>query len=276
MNIISRRRMAMSGVLAATMIAGAGMLIAPSSLGARLFDEPTQEAEKLPSGLEVIKKYVEVTGGEDAYKKITSRVTKAKFAIPMAGIDADMTIYQQAPNKMATKLDLGAFGTQQTATNGTDAWEISSMTGPRLLTAEEASSAKRQAAFDAQTNPEKYYKSIETVRSTEFNGERVYEVKLVSQNDLETTQFYSIESGLLIGQRSIEMTQMGQIESRVIISDYRDVAGVKMPFKSTIEIPAMGMTQTLTISSIEHNVEIEASVFDMPAEIKQLKEQQQN
>ncbi|MFU8829090.1 MAG: hypothetical protein ACNA8P_06605 [Phycisphaerales bacterium] len=273
MSTKSRKRLAISGVLAATLVGGAGMLIAPSSLGARHFDDTAQESQQLPKGIDIIKKYVEVTGGEAAYKNISSRVTKARFAIPMAGIDSDMTIYQQAPNKMATKLNLGPMGSHETATNGTEAWEVSTMTGPRLLSDEEAKTLLRQAAFDAQLNPEKYYTTIETVRTTDFAGEKVYEVKLISKGGSETTQFYSIESGLLVGQRSLEASQMGQIESRVTISDYRDVQGIKLPFKSNIEVPAMGMTQTMTITSIEHNKEIDPKVFAMPDEIKALKEQ---
>ncbi len=269
----SRKRMAMSGVLAATMVGGAGMLITPSSLASTSITQDAEAPAKLPSAAEVIAKYVEVTGGEAAYKARTSLVTKAKLEIPMAGVTADLTMRQVAPNKMITVVDLGAFGKQTTVFDGETGWEISSMAGPRLLTDEEASSAKRQAAFDAQINPGKYYKSMETTAKKEFNGEMAFEVKLTAEDGSSVTQYYSVESGLMLGQTSKQVTQMGEVESMVKLGDYREVGGMKMPFKTTIEMPALGMTQELKITSIELDAPIDAKEFEMPAEIKQLKEQ---
>lgn len=276
MKTTSRKRMAMSGVLAATLVGGAGMLMSPSTLAQTSPAAPAAPtAEKLPSGMDVINKFIDATGGKDAYQQRTSYITKGKFEIPMAGVTGDMTIYMQAPNKMAMNLDLGAFGSQQTVTNGTDAWEISTMAGPRLLTDAERASLQRQAAFDSQTNPEKYYTSIETVQKTEFAGEPAYEVTLTSKDGATVTQYYSVESSLLIGQSSKEQTQMGEVESTVTMSDYRDAGGVKVPFKTVIEIPSMGMTQNLTITNVDTETEIDPAVFAMPDEIKQLKDQQE-
>lgn len=269
----SRKRMAMSGLLAATMVCGAGMMITPSTLAATLQDAPTA-SEKLPSGTEVLKKYVEATGGEAAYKNRKSMVTKASMSMPGMGQAIDMTIYQKAPNMMATVVTIPGMGEQTTVFNGETAWSDSAMTGPRLMTDEEMTSIKRQAAMDAQTAPEKYYESIQTLSRTEFAGEAAYELELVPKDGGETiTQFYSVESGLLIGQSYTQATQQGDIEVRITMSDYREVGGIKMPFKSTLEYPAMSMSQELTISSIEVDKDIDAKLFEVPEEIKQLQEQ---
>jgi hypothetical protein len=270
----SRKRMAISGMLAATLVGGAGMLITPSTLATSVLVQDANPAEKLPSAEEIIKKFVEATGGEEAYKARKSVVTKAKMAIPMAGINADLTITQVAPNKMATSLDLGGFGTQKTVFDGDSAWEISTMAGPRLLTGAELDAMKRQANFDVQINPAEYYKSMETIGQSDFNGEQAYAVKLVSEDGGEVTQYYSVESGLMLGQSSKQMTQMGEVDSKTVMEDYRKVGNLMMPHKMTIEIPAMGMTQNLTISSIEVDVDVDPAIFAMPDEIKQLKQQQ--
>lgn len=151
---------------------------------------------------------------------------------------------------------------------------LTTVIGPRLMTDEEMTSIKRQAAMDAQTAPEKYYESIQTLSRTEFAGEAAYELELVPKDGGETiTQFYSVESGLLIGQSYTQATQQGDIEVRITMSDYREVGGIKMPFKSKLEYPAMSMSQELTISSIEVDKDIDAKLFEVPEEIKQLQEQ---
>lgn len=274
MKTISRKRMAMSGALAATMVAGAGMLITPSTLAITVQDAPA--AEKLPSGLDIIKKSIKATGGEEAYKARKTVVTKATMQMPGMGEGMDLTIYQVAPNKMATTVNIPGMGEQTTIFDGESAWSDSMMTGPRLMTEEEMASLKRQAAFDAQYNPEKYYESIETVGRTEYAGEDAYELLLKPTGSEEKiTQYYSVESGLMLGQSFTQMTQMGEMESRITMSDYREVGDLKMPFKTTIEYPGMGMTQTLTIKSVELDAEVDPKIFEMPEEIKQLKDQEE-
>lgn len=222
----------------------------------------------------MLKKYVEATGGEAAYKNRKSMVTKARMSMPGMGQGIDMTIYQKAPNMMATVVTIPGMGEQTTVFNGETAWSDSAMTGPRLMTDEEMTSIKRQAAMDAQTAPEKYYESIQTLSRTEFAGEAAYELELVPKDGGETiTQFYSVESGLLIGQSYTQSTQQGDIEVRITMSDYREVGGIKMPFKSKLEYPAMSMSQELAISSIEVDKDIDAKLFEVPEEIKQLQEQ---
>lgn len=273
MKYVSHKRMAMSGVLAASMVCGVGMLIAPSSVAMTVQDA----AEDLPSGAEVIKKYVEASGGEAAYKKRKSMVTKAKMEMPGMGQSIELTIYQKAPNMMATVVNLPGMGEQTTVYNGEKAWSDSAMTGPRLMTEEEMASLKRQAAMDAQYAPQNYYESIQTLSQTEFAGESAYELELVPKDGGETiTQYYSVDSGLLIGQSYTQSTQQGDIEVKVIMSDYREVGGLKIPFKSKLEYPAMGMSQELTISSVEMDKEIDAKMFEVPEEIKQLEEQEKS
>ena len=270
MKNVSRKRMAMSGLLGATLVCGAGMLIVPSSMAMSVQDS----AETLPSGAEVIQKYVKATGGEEAYKNRKTMVSKAQMSMAGMGQSIEITIYQKAPNMMATVVNLPGMGEQTTVFNGEIAWSDSAMTGPRLMTEDEMSSLKRQAAMDAQYAPEKYYESIQTISRTEFNGESAYELELVPKEGGETiTQYYAVESGLLIGQASTQSTQQGDIEVKVIMSDYREVGGLKMPFKSTLEYPAMGMSQMLSMTSIELDKEIDAKMFEVPEEIKQLQEQ---
>jgi len=273
MKYLSRKRTAMTGTLAATMIAGAGMLITPSALAFTVQDVPA--AEKLPAGLDIIKKSIEATGGEAAYKARKSMVTKAIMQVPGMDQGLELIIYQVAPNKMATTVDIPGMGEQVTIFDGESAWMDSMMTGPRLMTGEEKASLKRQAAFDAQYNPEKYYETIETVGRIEFAGEDAFEIRLKAANsDEKVKHYYSVESGLMLGQTSTQVTQMGEMQVRVVLSDYRQVGDLKMPFKTTLEYPGMGMTQTLTISSIELDVEVDPKIFEMPDEIKQLKDQE--
>ena len=64
------------------------------------------------------------------------------------------------------------------------------------------------------------------------------------------------------------MTAMGAIYVESLIADYREVDGIKVPFKVT-EF-AMGQEQIVVIESVEHNVDLPDGLFSPPAEIQSL------
>ena len=75
-----------------------------------------------------------------------------------------------------------------------------------------------------------------------FNGEDSYVVK---SND--ETHYYSVKTGLKTGESKIEKGQAVP----VTYSDYKDVSGVKLPYKFTQS--AMGMDMEFTVKSYTVN-----------------------
>jgi outer membrane lipoprotein-sorting protein len=72
-----------------------------------------------------------------------------------------------------------------------------------------------------------------------------------------------MESGLLV--RSVRYTDspVGRIPTQIDYSDYRDVAGVKMPFKwTTTWLDGRDMFE---ISEVQPNVAIDAAKFARPS-----------
>ena len=58
-------------------------------------------------------------------------------------------------------------------------------------------------------------------------------------------------------------TPLGPVPTRADYDDYRDVAGVKMPFTWTVSQTYMQMT--ITLSDVEANVPVDAARFTRPA-----------
>jgi len=229
-------------------------------------------AAEHPSAESILKRSIEVTGGEKLHRDLKSRVTTAKLSIAAMGIEGKLTMHQEAPNRIATIVALGGLGDQRQVFNGEFGWEISSMAGPRLLTEAEVATLRMQGAIDAALTPEKHYESMKTTDRTEFAGEAAYEVTLKIKDGPEMRQYFSVESGRMIGSLSTMATQMGDIETRTTMSDYREVDGFTIPHRMQLELPAMGMTQLVTIERVEHNVEIDASIFAVPQDIERMRE----
>src|SRR5204862_6053063 len=75
--------------------------------------------------------------------------------------------------------------------------------------------------------------------------------------------YFDSESGLLVRQIRFVDTAVGVIPTQVDYSDYRDVAGVKVPFKRVVTWT--DGRSTIELSQIQPNVRIEAARFTKPA-----------
>jgi hypothetical protein len=74
--------------------------------------------------------------------------------------------------------------------------------------------------------------------------------------------FYFDESGLLVRTIRWNRTPVGTVPAQTDFSDYRDVAGVKMPFK--IVITWTDGQNTIALNQIQANVPIDAAKFATP------------
>lgn len=231
---------------------------------------PPADATAMPTAEAILEKFIEKTGGRATYEKMQNRLTKGAVDFAAQGIKGTSTTYQARPNKLATIIDFPQFGKQQQGTDGTDAWEMSMM-GPRLLEGEELATALRQAAFNSELRWKELYKEAKVVGVEDVNGKGAYKLELVPQGEgLKTTQFFDKESGMLVKSVTIAKGPAGELPLESIPDDWRDIDGIKIPFKTTV---SAGVTNfTVILEEVKHNIEIPADTFAMPEEVKKLKE----
>ena len=84
------------------------------------------------------------------------------------------------------------------------------------------------------------------------------------------SEWFDVESGLLARMHMDIDSPMGKLELTIGMSDWRDVGGVKVPFKSTQLIEPIGIEQTIQFTKIESNVDIPAEKFELPEEVQDL------
>ena len=226
-------------------------------------------AAGLPPGKELIARFVTATNAAAVMAKHTSVRTKGKFEMAAAGISGDLEISQARPNKSALRIDLPGMGQLQEGFDGTTAWAINPMQGPRIKTGKELEAVREESSFGASSRQGPNVTSAETIEKTEMNGEPCYKVKLVWKSGRETLDCYSVASGLLIASVGKQETPQGAIEVTNLLSDYKDFGGQKVATRLTQQV--MGQEQVLHINSVEYDAADPAS-FEMPAAIKALTE----
>jgi zinc protease len=229
---------------------------------------PSRADDPLPTGEKVLDQYVEATGGKAAYEKVKNRVAKGTLTVEGAGVSGKTTVIEAEPNKKLTTVDLGANGKFSEATDGKVAWEISGITGERLIEGDEKETTILDATFNGELNWKQKYTKVECTGVEDVDGKPAYKVVLTPKAGKPSTQYYDKVSHLLVKQVDTKSTPMGEITGEVFPSDYRKVDGILIPHKSKQKV----LTQTIviTMSEIKQNVDLPADTFNVPDGIKEL------
>lgn len=232
-----------------------------------VFDPNAREMVPDPrvTATQVFDKYIQVLGGADRLAKLTSYVAKGTYA----GFDTDFSqipveIYAAAPNQMTMITHL-TTGTNTKAFNGRNGW----MAGPDTqlplvtLTAGNLGRARLEAilAFPA---------AIRQAFSEWRVGLAVIgDQGLTIVQGLEAGQpaanLYFDDSGMLVRLVTWTRTPVAFVPTQIDYADYRDVAGVKVPFKRTVSQTYMRMS--IELSDVQPNVAIDRKIFERPAPV---------
>lgn len=255
---VSHLRIPMRVAVAALILASA----APSYVRA-------QAAAALPPAKDLIAKFVAATNAGPVMAKHTSVRTKGRFEMAAAGVSGDLEISQARPNKTMMRINVSGVGQIEQGFDGTTAWSINPMTGPRIMTGKELDAVREESSFGASSRQGPNVASAETVEKTQMNGEACYKVKVVWKSGRETQDCYSVATGLLIASVGKQESPMGSVEVTNLISEYKDFGGQKIATRLTQQV--MGQEQVLIINTVDYDA-ADPAAFEMPAAIKALAE----
>lgn len=223
---------------------------------------------------EVIEKHFAALGGRAVLTKLKSRSMRGTITVttPVGDISGLIEVLNQEPNKSRTfiQLDLSALGagqmTQDQRFDGTTGYMMDSLQGNRDITGQQLD-AMKNGSFP---NPLLNYKEAGTtvdLGGKEKLGERdAYVLVIKFKNGLVARQYIDAESYLPVKQvMKINVPQLGQdVEQTTEMSDFRDVDGIKMPYQ--IRTSSSVQTINVRVSQIQHNTQIDQTLFSKPAE----------
>lgn len=221
--------------------------------------------------IKIIEKHIETLGGHEKISSMQHVHSKGTLSIPQAGLEGTIDVQISSPDKLLITVNLAAMGKSVQGLNGDVAWSSDVMNGPRLLPENEAGDIIQQADTAYLLKFKENNKSISYVGEADFEGQAAHKIQLVDNDDKESTEYYSIESGLLIGSEAVAASPMGEISVITIFGEYKEIDGM-MQVGSMVQ--KMGPTDVVfTFTSFDTD-EIDDSVFELPAAVKALVEAQ--
>jgi hypothetical protein len=244
------------------------------------YGEPIEDPNDMsvypgPSGVSadaVLNKYIDAIGGTDRVRGMTSYAAKGTYA----GYETDrgeapVEIYAVAPNQRTTIVH-ATWGDSIRTFNGTAGW-ISSSDRPVplvTLTGGNLDGARIDAvvAFPLQVKGAfgRWKVGATTIDDADVT------VLQGSNNDRPMANLYfDDKSGLLVRVVHWTVTAIGTVPTQIDLSDYREVAGVKMPFK--IVTTWTDGQATTKLAEMQLNAPIDAAKFAKPMPAGPLKVQ---
>lgn len=233
-------------------------------------DDAVEPAKDQPSPDEILGKYIQAIGGAQKAAAITSMVAKGTSSGygPESGQRA-IEIYAQAPD-LRTQIIHTDNGDSTTVTDGRLGW-ISAPLRPVAvmeLTGGELDGAKADAAMEFPGALKQAFTQWRSGAPEIVNDKRALVIQGIAGNAgvgnrTMVTLYFDPETGLLLRMRRYAASVVGRMPTEYDYSDYRDVNGVKMPFKWTMMW--LDGRENVELNSIELNVKIDPARFGKPA-----------
>ena len=248
----------------------AGLLLAVAGLGATCPATPARAEAGPPQAETLIQKMIDATGGKAAYAKLQSRFSTGTLSLPKMGVELSQTTWAQRPNKSYVLMESPSLGTMESGCDGSTVWDNSSVAGPSVKKGSERAVLLREADFDAWPNWKKYYKLATTAGADTVAGQATWKVEMVPLEGTPETMWMDQATGLVLKTSMKIQTEMGEVPVDVFMEDYREVCGMKIPFR-TRQVLMGGMQEmVVTTDSVACDPVVPKDRFALPAEIKAL------
>jgi len=218
-----------------------------------------------PPASQIVEKYVSALGGRAAAERHASRHVTAEMTMPATGTTVEMEIWTARPQRVRMLSRSVTNGvTIASGYDGTTAWAIAG-DQPRILDRATFEQALGNARFDTPVDFAKTYPTMQTLGERTVEGRACWNVRMVSADSTEVQNCFDKESGLLVG--TVVPKQGGGVLADVVLGDYKDFDGLRMPTHMTTTVNGQRMVTTL--KSVSH-APIPDSVFALPAQVRAL------
>jgi photosynthetic reaction center cytochrome c subunit len=217
-----------------------------------------------PTADQIFDKYLQALGGAQRVATLTSYTGKGTFI----GFETEQSkvpvdVYAKAPNQR-TMVVHTQLGDSVRVFDGRAGWIASPdrPVGLLPLTGGNLEGAKLDAILGFPTQIKQSF-SQWRVTATGIDDREVRVVQGTNPRQPPVNFYFDAETGLLVRVLRFSDTAVGRIPIQIDYSDYREVSGIKFPYKWIVTWTNGQATTELT--EVRVNAQIEASRFNRPA-----------
>jgi hypothetical protein len=225
-------------------------------------EEPeAKEAPAPPAADAVLAKYLAAAGGPEALAKAKTRVMKGTMA-GFGDAPVPIEVYAKAPGQRISIVKRER-GESKTAFDGEHGWLGSTGRPARDMVGAENDAARIDARFALAADLKTLFGQFRTRPGDPIDGHATVRVIARNEGAPPFEFWFDAETGLLVRQRRYVETALGRNPTEVTYADYREVDGVKVPFRWTVARPSGRFT--VQVDEMKQNVPVDDALFQKPA-----------
>src|SRR5450432_660691 len=213
-----------------------------------------------PSGVELLDKYLQASGGTAAIDKVTSRVMKGTIDVGGKAIPID--IYSKDPDKRISFTHMPE-GDNITAFDGRGGWMGATGHPMREMHGGDVEGAAIDADLHLATHLKSMFSDFKVHGTQKIGDSEVYAVVGEREGKTPIELYFDTQTGLLVRMVRYGETALGRLPVQIDYADYRAVNGVKVPYRWTLGRPSGRFT--IQLSDVQQNVPVDDAKFAKPA-----------
>lgn len=206
-------------------------------------DSAKADDENARTTKDILNRYIEALGGEQALLKIKNRVSSGSIELP-TGLTGTIEVYEAAPNRSSVFMNLKGFGVIQQTFDGKVRWLQDPVRGYLKMSEGDGGDIFQRELSLRNELPSLRYEHKEKVGDQEC----VVVARSIMGRVIERL-YFAVSTGLLLR------------EGDLYFEDYREVDGVKIPFVARHEGKRGVTTTVIRLTNVRQNVTIDESKF---------------
>jgi photosynthetic reaction center cytochrome c subunit len=228
-----------------------------------------QQAKGASSADRIFDIYLQALGGLQRLANLTSIAAKGTMLGYGVGAEKQsLEIYAKAPSQRTTIIH-SPEGDNITTLDGRSGWIAGpQIAGPEIpvpvltLTGGDLDGLKLEASLTFPTSINQAFSQWRVGLQTEIDDHQVQVVQGSTPGGAFATLYFDADSGLLIRVMRYTDSFVGRFPTQIDYSDYREVSGIKVPFRWTVVW--LDGQQTFELTEVKLNVPIETTRFAKP------------
>jgi outer membrane lipoprotein-sorting protein len=216
---------------------------------------------------EIIKKAIDARGGIDKIKAVQSERITGRVAFSH-GLEGKVVLELERPHKLYSEITVEGQKVLRAYDGKSAGWTLNPFTENQGVIEMSADELKEMPDESDLDGPLVDYKSkgsqVELVGKGDSDGKAVYRLKITTRSG--EVRSYLIDGGTFLTTKWEGTRKVGNelLPWESLLSDYREVQGLKFPFKIDQGSPGTEYKQTLTVDKVEINPKIDQSHFAKP------------
>jgi hypothetical protein len=226
----------------------------------------------LPKPEEIVDKYIQALGGMQRLSGITSfAATGTSIGFGGFGGGGAVQIYAKAPDQRSTIIEFKDAPGRDASVRSYDGkigWNKTPLTvlGEYQLSGSELDGARLDAQMAFPSQIKRVLTNLRTLQPATIDDRDVDVVQGNGPGRLFATLYFDKQTGLLTRMIRYGSSPIGRLPTQVDYADYREVNGVKLPFRFTFAW--LDGRDAFQLNDVRVNVPIDAAKFGRPTSLE--------